>query len=540
MEKRWLALMTGCLWLLGSLPLLAGDGDETGVPLEIRIQGTSAEKALLVDLQERGVAMLPADAGALLEELGRQAQAGGLGEQQMADLVGYLYEEGHLASPETPSEPRAWEPLKIDYAAQLDALALAAAVPDAVVEGALPQARSLVALDRKALFEALTELRDDPAYADIDFDSWELERASAYLLQRYQRQERPVDPDDAGGALGDLDGLHRIDPDLRSELGLDDIGGENGSAAACKKAMRDLDEARRSCPIDCFDPTVRATETVRAAEDEVLRSARPYDRACLASLAVRDETTDELPALIAELRAPRAVGVLEAQGWTVFDPPVTFCGALILGESRIATARHCFFDGRNRLHEWLEGREVVLHRSDSPANGWPVRLEPVAIERDEGIQPGDFGRHENDYLVLEIDGTLDDVRPIRFEAPLPGEPLWVYGHYRLFDRTRWLREGEMTPPWFEGMRWTKAAQCAALAEERECVIHSCQTDQGYSGTPIISRFRSGPDGEIVVVGLQLAAPGRGVEDCYHLDRGGQFNAGLSGEFLKTEVLADLL
>lgn len=178
-----------------------------------------------------------------------------------------------------------------------------------------------------------------------------------------------------------------------------------------------------------------------------------------------------------------------------------YCGAMLLADARVLTARHCFetLEYRNALRT---GRIRALRTSDG---------EPFGLGwTDEARKPeGDIS---DDVIIVPMRLRADQTAPTPpafvlrpVTVPTPAVALG-YLHFRDFDR-RAADVAAAAPPvdWRSGLRYARPGLCHVIRQQDGCVRTLCQTFPGYSGGPIFAQARDS-SGRLVLHGLVSQAP----------------------------------
>ncbi|MFC3071461.1 trypsin-like serine peptidase [Phenylobacterium soli] len=203
-----------------------------------------------------------------------------------------------------------------------------------------------------------------------------------------------------------------------------------------------------------------------------------------------------------------------------------YCMAVHVGGDRFLTARHCFFDPATG-QPWPEAAKAtvsLVDRSVSDAPVAPAAVQPLPA-------PANLRSSRSDILVIEAHGLPQAVRlraapavvaPTQLSGVMVSEALLV-GYFVLADAERAIPGpgGHSDPPaWTEALRSTRkvgAGYCrlwdytAVRADGSACIQHSCQTEKGFSGSPVFVRR---DDGVWAVAGVHVNnAENPGSQEC---------------------------
>lgn len=232
-----------------------------------------------------------------------------------------------------------------------------------------------------------------------------------------------------------------------------------------------------------------------------------FDRSCLTASASQPNISDS--------RIPkRSLVVMSFFG-------KAFCTGLLLDEKTLLTSRHCFIrqSNGNLLTEFnaseLSGlniqtldlmRTVTLSKETivklKLASGFDIDKDPVKIPVETAKAPSAQG-----------------LPKVLFKPAQAKQLLWIAGPFALLDQAVAMQKAYTEPgisaprvTWQDSIRWSNsnAAQCTVAAVSQSCIYHTCQTSEGYSGSPMISAAYSTPTGGndvIEVVGVHSGTPG---------------------------------
>ncbi len=272
---------------------------------------------------------------------------------------------------------------------------------------------------------------------------------------------------------------------------------------------------------DYIDVAVDPIETLvdRISEWEVraavAKYAQQYDEKCLKAV--------ELDA--SKRGALKNLGYEDVVAFLIYDgKPI--CSALRISANQVVTARHCFFDpnlGTPKTEVSIENSKVVLLSQISLPNllevGAKVEAEVPIEDLESGPSPISI---TSDYIVLEtsdIDASMP-TGPIVLRDAVPGEPTAVTGYFQFHNSNIRFSSNEALRnalSWDQGVRVLAGGQCRVGEISVDgCIAHFCQTDQRFSGAPLVSL--SAADSKLEFVGLHVSSMGEGSdEDCEFAD-----------------------
>lgn len=218
-----------------------------------------------------------------------------------------------------------------------------------------------------------------------------------------------------------------------------------------------------------------------------------FDQECLGGVGM-------LPNELKAAGIESVIGVVEVAG-------NVRCTSFRIRKDVAMTARHCFYSRENSEPEFGEppsGVTMSLLADDA------TRYNAKVISCVEGLSDSRACKNTNggpiqamnDFVYLKLDG------PPRLEMPelsilngLPQGPLFLMGYWG-------YAPGYSAR---EKMRWTRNALCYAPVVVKQCMYHSCQAINGFSGGGIFSMSTSG--GTLQLAGIHLAGVGSGYADC---------------------------
>lgn len=225
-------------------------------------------------------------------------------------------------------------------------------------------------------------------------------------------------------------------------------------------------------------------------------TALAYDAACLGSFVPRVingqiESLTAKPPIIAnpvhENEILSAVAVIE-------DARNHFkCAGLFLPGGKLLTARHCFGSVIP---------DTIQVRSAQSGKRWHV-VPPDAL-------PANNGKVASDWIVLSLKGSGFPVPPKINLSRLGVSPLaFVVGP--IHSAKAMSYSPQLNPDGDHlrhSLRYPKTGTCVAISILAGCLTLTCQSVQGFSGTPVFSARLS--DGSYDVIGLISGGEGAGT------------------------------
>lgn len=197
-----------------------------------------------------------------------------------------------------------------------------------------------------------------------------------------------------------------------------------------------------------------------------------------------------------------------------------FCSGYVLGYDLVITARHCLVNS-DRL-QYLAGDQAQFTNGTSGTR-FPlkVRAGTAAVvfgkmDRSYAYEIPDLAFNRSrmdfdpvadagaDYVIVRLLGF----DPTRFPqapaaAPEVGRPARIPGFYVPQTHVLLLADKpgsgkQLTEDLLGAIRVDTSPLCRIIKIQNSCIVHTCQTEGGYSGTPI---FQKKIDGSFILVGL---------------------------------------
>ena len=243
------------------------------------------------------------------------------------------------------------------------------------------------------------------------------------------------------------------------------------------KALRDYRKDNASAPVSSDDDAVTQTEAVFQAV---------YRDSCL----VKDPD-------------PRLSSVTNNLVYFIDGHAVT-CAGIVVSKNIVLTARHCFVPDINTWMtsyqvngippdyklaiENVPGRRAVVIGDMTkayavqvlsvPANGDLSNFNPVTAA-------------DQDFLFVQLIGaSLDDLPDLMPVGPISGDQLRIPALF--LDGAKVLSgfstgsSEQRVASLVSELRFDTSPLCTIVVHPGRCIVHDCQTDHGYSGTPIFA------------------------------------------------------
>lgn len=324
-------------------------------------------------------------------------------------------------------------------------------------------------------------------------------------------------------AIGAIEALRAFDPE-KVEATLASLASSN--LGTCQAAMDKVEQAEKSCGQTCNDYLIKHHADNPAhwlhRELNALKLARQeLDRNCMSSWVNRDE---DWPAHFDQAYISERSGVLLIKPSFTDPEGSLICNAVAVEPQTVLTSRHCFAypDGSlkpiPRLNMTLSRIEFrTLKVPETPF------LVTSAVLNDEHLLSIEQRRNTpGDYIFL----TLKD--------PLPIQGRTLQDQSNRLDEALlvgWFAEADVSDDadakdWSSKVRW-QSYPCQTLHVSPTCVVHSCNSRGGSSGSAIWVKADDGPP---VLTGIQSTASNATVACEFPPDEnvGGFFNIGSSG------------
>ncbi len=195
------------------------------------------------------------------------------------------------------------------------------------------------------------------------------------------------------------------------------------------------------------------------------------------------------------------------------------CGAGLLDEDTLITARHCIFKSLNREHSEISRalrNENLYFLSLSAPN---VAFLVGSFEDTSG----GVGT-ANDYIGLKLKNKLDNVTQTRVKHVSKLDSVLIAGWFSAAKEK--FAPNDDWPKWRKMVRWYRP-QCFVLDKSSQCLIHTCGTEKGFSGAPI---WAVDSNGNTHLAGLQsgYSSAVRGCGFSSMAENSDRFNIGSTG------------
>ncbi len=287
--------------------------------------------------------------------------------------------------------------------------------------------------------------------------------------------------------------LDKLPPALRQEM----IGyARQGAGAACSVAVKAL-RAARTQQTDAVDPNPSLLLLLQAN----------YRFRCLDRLGSVDPAFDHLVFFL--------------------DGMKVSCAGVLLAKNLVLTARHCFAPGER---SWVS-RFLITGKHSAPLSvrevpgrqaivlgdrGASYRAVPANLPFNLDLEHYDpISERGSDYLLIELVDYNKTLTPLPVGQPTLGAKVVIPA---FLGDTSALRDPASAAAAEGSLRVDNSPLCSVLAVVGKCLIHTCQTDGGYSGTPILQKQGD----RYVVVGVHTGTFASDVEPACGFSRGSFF------------------
>ncbi|WP_156938278.1 hypothetical protein [Mesorhizobium sp. WSM3626] len=240
--------------------------------------------------------------------------------------------------------------------------------------------------------------------------------------------------------------------------------------------------------------------------------------------------------LRANYRASCLTSLYNAGADAIFDRLVFFidgdkiaCAGIVIKRNLVLTARHCFAPGER---SWMTRFLITgihpppLRVSDVPGRkaivlanvGLEYNVRPVQTPFNRNLNGYDpITERDVDYLLVELIGYAGSPNLLRSGKPRVGSKILIPAF--LGEVARLYGESSSAEAAHSSLRGDDSPLCSVLAVIGSCVVHTCQTDGGYSGTPILQK----DENEYAVVGIHTGNFGPAAEPACGFTRGKYFS-----------------
>lgn len=188
-----------------------------------------------------------------------------------------------------------------------------------------------------------------------------------------------------------------------------------------------------------------------------------------------------------------------------------FCNGFLLG-SFILTARHCFLSATS-LQKTIQNNPINIGDQEIDLQ-IPDGATFVTIEKrtqfkleslSEAKHPETYNKKavtipnklEHDWILLSVEGANS-----RFKQGFHNAQMWdrlfILGVNPLHLEFREANAKQTL--YADSMRFDDSPFCAVMMINTACIVHSCQTMRGLSGSPV---FRLSGNGRLQIVGIQV-------------------------------------
>ena len=181
--------------------------------------------------------------------------------------------------------------------------------------------------------------------------------------------------------------------------------------------------------------------------------------------------------------------IMQRTGVLILNPrsrrsePHVLCGAAVLDANRLISAKHCFFDELG--DEYIETRRAIRD-GFLVFNSLAHPSQSVKITSIEKTANGQLRRLANsftpeDYIVLKTDNALTLKTPTKITKGGKIDQALIIGWFKAANPERYAFSEKTF--WEKKIRWSKQ-ECFVFDVTDSCMIHSCSTENGFSGAPV--------------------------------------------------------
>lgn len=272
---------------------------------------------------------------------------------------------------------------------------------------------------------------------------------------------------------------------------------------------------------DLFDTFSRATgarigQLAHNTPHDLLEALRNYSRDCLSDVKqiAPGPLADNLALAVGVLRYNTSQD-LPAGGWG------TLCSATRLDGDWVLTAKHCFYDSREREARIAPDLGDQIRRGAYkfvlPMLRQELKVTGIACVDDDsqeeaclrygprGTRSAGFG---SDFVLLKVEpkpGLAVPVLTVSSRGLAAGDAVMLAG-WNLFAAVTEASTvaagnavGFVDVP--SPLRLSRAGTCTVAVVQGVCIVHTCQSSAGTSGAGLLSFT---PDGALRVVGVHVA------------------------------------
>lgn len=299
---------------------------------------------------------------------------------------------------------------------------------------------------------------------------------------------QPTSPEVVGGALTELktalllNGPSAADLDLITKIDSTNSKLDSEEARACSVSVANYKSAKSTCGSVCTEELIRNyTEDTSSAYYSKLQSLKQarnnLDEACMeGDVSKIDNSFDKNYVF-------ERTGVLVLKARNERQQDTVFCGAGLLSQNRVITAKHCLIDRYGDQH--LQTRRairdglLVFNSLKNPNQDAPVIGFDIIEAGQERALSNTYV--PDDYLVLKVNNPVYLSTPTLSAKSSRLDTALILGWFKAANPDRYSRTGKQD--WENKIRWSKQ-ECVVLDVTNQCMIHTCSTENGFSGAPV--------------------------------------------------------
>lgn len=299
---------------------------------------------------------------------------------------------------------------------------------------------------------------------------------------------QPTSPEVVGGALTELKAELLLRAPTASNLALiNKIDSTNSTldseeARECSASVAHYNSAKSTCGTVCTEELIRDyTEDTSSAYYSLLqnlkRARNTLDETCM------EGDISKLPFGFDQNYIFERTGVLILKARTDRHEDTLFCGASLLSQDTILTAKHCLIDRYGNQH--LQTRRAIrdglllfvsLNHPDQPAT--VTALNTIEDGKERTLSNTHV---PEDYIMLSIKNSVPLSTPTLSAKSSRLNEALILGWFKAANPNRYNGSGKSD--WEKKIRWSKQ-KCVIFDVTDQCMIHTCSSENGFSGAPV--------------------------------------------------------